>query len=149
MSTPADPPAKPATATPSTAASEGTPATVRAGVALLVVQAVAVAAITVFLVYADLSTEGADQRLAWSVTGFAVLIAALLGLLARGVARHRRWARDVAVALDLTFLAPAYYMLVGGIAWLGILVGAIALATIAVLVAPPTNRAVGEAGFTL
>jgi hydrogenase-4 membrane subunit HyfE len=144
MSTSADPPA-----TPATSREDAAPATVRAAVALLSVQAVAIAAITVYLVYADLSTGGADPRVAWSVTGFAVLIAVLLAVLARGVARHRRWARDVAVALDLTFLAPAYYMLVGGMAWLGVLVGALALATIAMLVAPSTNRAVGEAGFTL
>jgi len=144
MSTPADPPA-----TPAASAEGAAPATIRAAVALLSVQAVAISAITVYLVYADLSTDSTNQNLAWSVTGFAVLIAVLLAVLARGVARHRRWARDVSVALDLTFLAPAYYMLVGEMAWLGILVGALALATIAMLVAPPTNRAVGEAGFTL
>lgn len=126
-----------------------TPPTVRAAVALLTVQAVAAAAITIFLVYEDFSETGANQRLAWAVTAFALLIGALLGVLARSVAQHRRWARDIAVALDLTFLAPAYYMLVGGMAWLGVLVGAICLATIAMLVAPPTNRAVGEAGISV
>ncbi|MEV6968895.1 hypothetical protein AB0M47_27625 [Hamadaea sp. NPDC051192] len=126
-----------------------TPPTVRGAVVLLSAQAVAAAAITLFLVYEDLTVGGASQRLAWAVTGTAVVIGALLVLLARSVARYRRWARDIAVALNLTFLAPAYYMIVGELAWLGVIVGLICLATIAMLVAPPTNRAVGEAGFSL
>jgi hypothetical protein len=136
------------TGTP-TGAPTATPPTVRAAVALLSVQAVAAAAITIFLVYEDFTDGGSSRAIAWGVTGFAILIGALLVLLARAVGRHRRWARDIAVALDLTFLAPAYYMIVGELAWLGVVVGLICLATIAMLVAPPTNRAVGTAGLSL
>jgi hypothetical protein len=81
--------------------------------------------------------------MAWGVTAIAALGAALLALLARGVARHRRWARDVAVAVQLILLAPAYYMIDGGMAWLAVIVGGAALAIIVLLVLPPTNRALG------
>lgn len=139
-------PAQTSTAT-ATDAPAGSPTTLRAAVALLLVQAVAIAGITLFLVYADLTASGADQKLAWAVTGTAFLIAAFLAVLARSVSRHRRWARDLAVALDLIFLAPVYYMFTGDLPWLGVIVGAVTVATIVLLVAPPTNRAVGTAGF--
>ncbi|NUT36057.1 MAG: hypothetical protein HOV79_23625 [Hamadaea sp.] len=142
MSTPAQ-----TTAAPQAKAAADSPTTLHAAVALLLVQAVAVAGITLFLVYADLTASGADQKLAWAVTGTAFLIAAFLGLLARSVSRHRRWARDLAVALDMIFLAPVYYMFEGGMPWLGVIVGLVTVATIVLLIAPPTNRAVGTAGF--
>jgi len=72
-----------------------------------------------------------------------VLGAALLGLLARSVARRRRWARDVAVALELTILAPAYFMVGDQAILLAVVVGGTALAIIALLVLPATNRAIG------
>jgi hypothetical protein len=119
------------------------PPTLRAAVALLIVQAVTITAIMIFLVYADLTATGADQRQAWAVTGMAIFGAVLLSLLAWGVARARRWARDIAVAVQLTLLAPAYYMVEGGMAWLAVIVGGIAIAIICLLVVPATNRALG------
>ncbi|WP_027345866.1 hypothetical protein [Hamadaea tsunoensis] len=120
-----------------------TPTTLRTAVWLLAFQAVAVTGITIYLLVRDFGAEGFEARLAWAVTAFAVLGAALLGLLARSVARRRRWARDVAVALELTILAPAYFMVGDQAILLAVVVGGTALAIIALLVMPATNRAIG------
>jgi hypothetical protein len=121
------------------------PVTVRLAAGLLALQALALTAITVFLVYAEFTAPAGDQGLGWAVIGFAVFGALLLALLAWGVTRLKRWARDVAVAAQLILLAPAYYMLQSELAWLGVIVGAIALAIIALSVVPATNRALGVA----
>jgi hypothetical protein len=119
------------------------PVSLRLAVGLLAAQAIAVTAITSFLVYAEITAPAADTGLGWAVVGFAGFGAVLLGLLAWGVARLKRWARDVAVAAQLILLAPAYYMIQSELAWLGVIVGTIALAIITLSVLPATNRALG------
>jgi hypothetical protein len=119
------------------------PVSVRLAVGLLALQAVAVAAITVFLVYAELTAPPGDRGLGWAVVGFAAFGAVLLGLLTWGVARLKRFARDLAVATQLILLAPAYYMLQSELPWLGVIVGALALSIITLAVLPATNKALG------
>ena len=72
------------------------PVSVRLAVGLLTVQAAALTAITIYLVYAELTAAAGDNGLGWAVVGFAAFGAALLGLLAWGVARLKRFARDLA-----------------------------------------------------
>lgn len=119
------------------------PVPVRVAAGLLAVQAVAVTAITAYLVYAEITAPPGDQGLGWAVAGFAAFGAALLSLLAWGVARLRRWARDLAVATQLILLAPAYYMIKSELPWLGVVVGGIAIAIMALSVMPSTNKALG------
>lgn len=119
------------------------PVTLRTAVGLLALQALALAAITVFLVYAEITAPTGDKSLGWAVVAFAAIGAALLAVLAWGVARLKRWARDLAVATQLILLAPAYYMIKGELPWLGVIVGGIAIAIVALAVMPATNRALG------
>lgn len=119
------------------------PVTLRTAVGLLALQALALAAITVFLVYAEITAPTEDKGLGWAVVAFAAIGAALLAVLAWGVARLKRWARDLAVATQLILLAPAYYMIKGELPWLGVIVGGIAIAIVALAVMPATNRALG------
>jgi hypothetical protein len=123
------------------------PVSVRLAAGLLAAQALAVTAITVYLVYAELAyrsdTNGDTKSLGWAVVGFAAIGALLLGLLTWGVARLKRWARDLAVATQLILLAPAYYMITSELPWLGVIVGAIAIAIVAFSVLPATNKALG------
>ena len=119
------------------------PVSLRLAVGLLAAQAIAVTAIFCYLVYAEVTAPAADKGLGWAVVGFAGFGAVLLGLLAWGVARLKRWARDVAVAAQLILLAPAYYMIQSELPWLGVIVGTIALAIITLSVLPATNRALG------
>ena len=122
------------------------PVSLRLAAGLLALQAAAVAAISVFLVYAEITAPAGDKGLGWAVVGFAVFGAFLLGLLAWGVARLKRWARDLAVATQLILLAPAYYMIKSELPWLGVIVGGIAIAIIALSVLPVTNKALGVSG---
>lgn len=119
------------------------PVSVRLAVGLLAVQAVAVTAITVFLVYAEATAPSGDKGLGWAVAGFAAFGAALLALLTWGVARLKRFARDLAVATQLILLAPAYYMIKSELPWLGVIVGGLAIAIVALSVLPATNKALG------
>jgi hypothetical protein len=119
------------------------PITLRAAVGLLALQALALTAITVFLVYAETTAPAGNEGLGWAIVSFAAIGAAMLGVLARGVARLKRWARDLAVATQLILLAPAYYMIKGELPWLGVIVGGIAIAVVALSVVPATNRALG------
>lgn len=119
------------------------PVSVRLAVGLLAFQAVAVTAITIFLVYAELTAPAGDKSLGWAVAGFAAFGALLLALLTWGVYRLKRWARDLGVATQLILLAPAYYMIKSELPWLGVIVGGIAIAIIACSVLPTTNRALG------
>lgn len=119
------------------------PSTLRVGVALLRLQAAGLAAVAAWLTYADLSTSSIDGRLAWAVTVSAFVGVALFAGYAWSLSRRWRLVRGLAVGTELIVMAPAYYMITGGLAWLGVLIAAVCLATIGALVAPPTNRALG------
>ena len=119
------------------------PITLRAAVGLLALQALALTAITVFLVYAEITAPAGNEGVGWTIVSFAAVGAALLSVLAWGVARLKRWARDLAVATQLILLEPTYYMIKGELPWLGVIVGGVAIAVVALSVVPATNRALG------
>ena len=85
----------------------------------------------------------AQERTALGLyVGFFLLIFTLAWffiLLALG--RRRAAARGAIIALELLILAPAYYMITGGKALVGAIIGVVALAVVGLLVAPPTNQA--------
>ncbi|NJC81307.1 hypothetical protein [Planosporangium mesophilum] len=118
-------------------------ATLRAAVGLLTVQATVVALIVAFLVYKDFTARAASLRDAMIVTGFAALIAVLLGVLALALARRRAWARGPAVVMELMLLPIGWYMVSGGLAWLGVPVFALGLLGAGLLIAPATREALG------
>jgi hypothetical protein len=130
------------TAGRATAASRPAP-TLRAAILLLGGQSVALVGIAIWLVYAELSAVDADDKLAWAVVGSAAIGAGLFGLYAFGLARRWPLVRGLAVGTELTVLAPAYYMITGGAAWLGVVIAVICLATIGALIAPTTSRDLG------
>ncbi|MEU7999868.1 hypothetical protein AB0B66_01645 [Catellatospora sp. NPDC049111] len=119
------------------------PATLYGAVALMALQAVAVTVLGAVLIYADLTAEAADIRLAVGVTLFALAIAGSLGGLARALSRRRPGARGPSLALELMLCAPAYFMINGGMPQLGwtVLIGA--LAAMALILAPATTRWLG------
>lgn len=119
------------------------PTTLRVAVALLGGQAVALVGIALWLIYADLSATTVNGRLAGAVTVCAFIGAALVAAYAWGISRRWPLVRGLAVGTELVFMAPAYYMITGGLAWLGVIIAVICLATIGALIAPQTNRALG------
>jgi hypothetical protein len=110
---------------------------------LLVVQAAAVAAVAGLVVYADLAGTAGTARSALTVTGYAVLMAAVLALLAWALGRRRAWARGPAIVLELLLVPIGWYMITGGAAWLGVPVIAVGLVGAGLLLAPSTRAALG------
>ncbi|NJC70918.1 hypothetical protein HC031_14510 [Planosporangium thailandense] len=119
------------------------PGTLRVAVGLLLAETVVVAVIVAYLVYADLTVRDVVLQDALIVTGFAALIAVLLGVLARALIRRRAWARGPAVVLELMLLPIGWFMISAGVVWLGVPVFALGLLGAGLLVTPATREALG------
>jgi hypothetical protein len=122
---------------------EAPPPTLRWAVRLLAAQAIAVAVLFALVLYADLTREAQSVRGALLVNIFTAMMAVLLGGLARALHRRRAWARSPAIVLELLLLPIGYYLVTGGVAWLGLPVIAVGLAGAAALLAPATRVALG------
>jgi hypothetical protein len=122
---------------------ETLPGTLRAAVLLIAAEAVAVGVVAAFLVYEDLTGTASSLAGALFVTGFAVAATAILAALARALHRRRGGARGLAVVLQLMLLPIGYYMVTGGVAWLGWPLLALGLVVAALLVSPATTHALG------
>jgi hypothetical protein len=120
-----------------------TPGTLRGAIGLLLAETVAVTLIVGYLLYRDFTSEEVIWRDALIVTGFAAIIAVVLGLLSWALTRRRAWARGPAVVLELMLLAIGGFMISGGLAWLGILVLLLGVLGVGLLVAPGTREALG------
>nr|MDT0657784.1 hypothetical protein [Micromonospora sp. DSM 115978] len=115
----------------------------RAAVWLLRGEATALGLLAGFLVYQDLTATATDLASALFVTAFAVGGAAVLWSLAVALGRHRAGARAPAIVLQLMLLPIGYYMVQGGLGWLGVPLVGLGLTVCALLVSPPTTRALG------
>jgi hypothetical protein len=115
--------------------------TLRWAVRLLIVEAVALAAVTGWLVYEVAITT--NVRGAVGVTVYAGVMAALFGLLGWALHRRRAWARGPAIVLQMLLIPIGYYMTTGGVAWLGLPVIAFGLVGAGVLLAPSTRATLG------
>jgi peptidoglycan/LPS O-acetylase OafA/YrhL len=128
---------------PSTAHGQPAPGSLRWAVVLLAVQALAVVVVTGVLAYDDVVASPTSRGAGWTLTGTAAALAALLVFLDWSLARRRAWARGPAVVLELMLLPIGYYMVKGGLPWVGVPLIVLALATAGLLVAPATRAALG------
>ncbi|MGC9668900.1 hypothetical protein ACNTMW_20370 [Planosporangium sp. 12N6] len=119
------------------------PATLRAAVGLLLAEAAVVALIVVFLAYKDFTARDVVVRDAAIVTGFAAMVAVVLGVFGVALNRRRGWARGPAVVMELMLLPIGWYMVSGGMAWLGVPVLLLGLVGAGLLIAPATREALG------
>lgn len=123
--------------------STAAPGPLRWAVWLLRGEAVALGLLAAFLVYQDVTATATDLASALFVTGFAVGGAVVLWLLGAALSRRRSGARAPAIVLQLMLLPVGYYMVQGGLGWLGIPLIALGLLVAGLLVSPPTTRALG------
>ena len=123
--------------------SEPVPDTLRWAVRLLRGEAVALALLAAWLVWADLTAAKTDLVSALFVTGFAVAGAVALWALGGALARRRSGARAPAIVLQLMLLPVGWYMVQGGMGWLGVPLMLLGVGVCALLVSPPTTRALG------
>ncbi|MFV2100098.1 hypothetical protein [Micromonospora sp. LOL_024] len=120
-----------------------TPVTLRWAVRLLWGQAVAVGLVAAWLVFANLTTEATDLTSALMVTAFAVGVAVALWALGNALLRRRAGARAPAIVLQLMLLPIGWFMIQGGLGWLGVPLIALGIGVTWLLVSPPTTRALG------
>ncbi|GAA2217283.1 hypothetical protein ACFY2R_07250 [Micromonospora olivasterospora] len=123
--------------------SDPNPTTLAWAVRLLRAEAVALGLVAVWLVWADLTADTTDLPSALLVTAFAVGGAAALWALGGALGRRRAGARAPAIVLELMLLPVGWYMIQGGLGWLGVPLMALGLGVGALLVSPPTTRALG------
>ncbi|RKN17964.1 hypothetical protein D7147_18585 [Micromonospora musae] len=120
------------------------PVTLRWAVRLLRAEALAVGLIAVWLIWADLTAETTvGLTSALLVTGFAVAGAVALWALGAALNRRRAGARAPSIVLQLMLLPIGWYMIQGGLGWLGVPLMALGVGVSALLVAPASNRALG------
>ncbi len=119
------------------------PDTLRWAVRLLRGEAVALALLAGWLVWADLTATTTDLVSALFVTGFAIAGAVALWALGGALARRRAGARAPAIVLELMLLPVGWFMISGGLGWLGVPLMALGVGVCALLVSPPTTRALG------
>jgi uncharacterized membrane protein len=119
------------------------PGSLRWAVWLLRGEAVALGLLAGFLVYEDLTATITDLVSALFVTGFAAGGSAVLGALAVALGRRRAGARAPAIVLQLMLFPVGFYMVQGGLGWLGVPLIAIGALVCGLLVSPPTTRALG------
>ncbi|MGW1062521.1 hypothetical protein [Micromonospora rubida] len=123
--------------------SDRNPTPLRWAVRLLRAEAIALALVAAWLVWADFTAETTDLPSALLVTAFALGGAAALWALAGALNRRRAGARAPAIVLELMLLPVGWYMIQGGLGWLGLPLMALGLGVSALLVSPPTTRALG------
>lgn len=119
------------------------PDTLRWAVRLLRAEAVALAALAGWLVWADLTATRTDLVSALFVTGFAIAGAVALWALGGALSRRRAGARAPAMVLELMLLPVGWFMISGGLGWLGVPLMVLGLGVCALLVSPPTTKALG------
>jgi hypothetical protein len=118
-------------------------AALRWAIWLLLAEAAAAGVVAVFLVYEDLTGAATNLRAALAVTSFAVIVAAALAGIARALMRRRSGARAPAIVLQLMLLPAGYYMIMGGLAWLGVPLMVLGLLVCGLIVSPSATRALG------
>ncbi|RLK13577.1 hypothetical protein DER29_4601 [Micromonospora sp. M71_S20] len=123
--------------------SDPIPVTLRWAVRLLRAEAVAVGLVAAWLLWADLTATTTDLTSALLVTAFAIGAAAALWALGGALTRRRAGARAPAIVLQLMLLPIGWFMVQGGMAWLGVPLMALGLGMTALLVSTPTTRALG------
>jgi len=117
--------------------------TLRWAVALLALEAAALAVVVGVLIYEDVATTPTSMRGAVLVTLYAVIMTAVFGGLAWALHRRQRWARGPAIVMQLLLVPIGFTMASGGAAWLGVPTILVGLAGAGTLLAPATRAALG------
>jgi hypothetical protein len=119
------------------------PPALKWAIRLLAVEALGVAAVTVLLVWGDVTEAPTNRSGAWTITGLAAAVTVLLAVLCRALWRRRAWARGPAIVLELMLLPIGYYMIQGGVPWLGVPVLLLGLFGAGLLFTPAAREALG------
>jgi len=112
------------------------PATLRWATWLIWAEAAALAVVAALLLY--------TASAALFAIGYAATMAALLGWLGYALSRLRSWARGPVIVLELLFAPIGYYMILGGLWWLGVPTILAGLTGVGLLLASPSREALSR-----
>jgi hypothetical protein len=119
------------------------PVSLRWGIGLLFGEAAVVTAVFAYVVYRALTAVAVVVRDVALVVVFTAVMAALLWLCGWALSRRYAWVRGPSVVLELMLLPIGYFMVAGGLVWIGLVVLALGLVGAGLLVAPATREALG------
>jgi hypothetical protein len=119
------------------------PTTLIWAVRALYLQAVALAVLTGYLIYLDLTADADSVGLAVGLTVLAAVGVAFVVLVARALGRRRPGARGPAVVIQLMVIATGGFLLQTGPSWLGLVVMALGVVVGVLIVLPASTRALG------
>lgn len=122
---------------------EDRPTTLKVAVWLLLLQATALALLTLYLIYLDVTADATTVQGALSTTVFVAIMAAAFLLVGVSLSRRRRWARGPAIVIEMLQVPIGYTMLTHGLPAVGAPVLVCGLAGAALLLAPSTRRSLG------
>ncbi|SCL41270.1 hypothetical protein GA0074692_6231 [Micromonospora pallida] len=123
--------------------SDPLPTTLSWAARLLWGEAVALGLVAVWLAYENLTADAFDLASAVLITVFAAGGALALWALGTALARRRAGARAPAIVLQLMLLPVGWYMIQGGLGWLGVPLMVLGVGVCALLLAPASTRALG------
>jgi hypothetical protein len=116
------------------------PSALRWAIALVAAQTLAVWAYVAFLGYESVTTPVSG---AVPITLFFAACGLVFAGLGWALMRRRRWARSPTIVLQLLLVAIGYYMIRGGLWWLGAIVIASAVACTGLLLTSAAREALG------
>jgi hypothetical protein len=119
------------------------PTVLRVAIWLMFLEALGVAVAAGYFAYESATQPAVSFGTAATVALWPAGTAAVLAVLGWLLARRRAWARGPAVVLELLFLPIGYYMVGGGLAWLGVPVMILGLVCAGLLLAPSSRAALG------
>jgi hypothetical protein len=119
------------------------PASLLWAVRLLGAEAAGLAVVTAYLIYQDLTATATSLGVAIALTVLAALGALGTAAVARSLARRSAAARGPAVVVQLMLLLVSPYMLQAGQFWLAVPLIVMSVGAGALLLAPPTTKAIG------
>ncbi|MDR6325307.1 hypothetical protein [Actinoplanes couchii] len=118
-------------------------ATLDWGVRLLYLQGAGLAVLTAYLIVLELTRDEVIIAIAASLTVMCALAAAVVLLVARALGRRSVRARGPAVVVQLFVLATGGFLVQYGTLWAGIGLLILGAVTAALVLVPPSSRALG------
>jgi hypothetical protein len=119
------------------------PATLAWAVRLLHLQAAGLVVLTAYLIFLDLTGKPASVPVAIALTVFAAIGAAFVWFVGRALGRRASGARGPALVVQLMAIASGGLLLNTGPRWAGGLLMAMGVLVGALIVVPPSTRALG------
>jgi hypothetical protein len=121
----------------------GDPASLRWAIWLLLIEAAGLVVATVLVAYyaATQPRVGVGSTIVSVAVVFG--LAVVLALLGRQLRRHQAWARGPSIVLEMLLIPIGYYMIAGGVPWLGVPVLVLGVAGAGLLLAPSSREALG------